>query len=58
MAEEYTKLVERYMVRKSIDKVNTLVGIPLNSWCQDPDIELANSSYISKLLELISPNWV
>ena len=54
MAEEYTKLVERYPIRKSIDKVNTLVGIPLNSWCQDPEIELADSSYISKLLKLLN----
>ena len=54
MAEEYTKLVERYIVKKSIDKINTLLGIPLNSWGQDPDIELANPSYISKLLELLN----
>lgn len=54
MAEEYTKLVERYAIRKSIDKVNTLVGIPLDSWCQDPEIELADSSYISELLELLN----
>lgn len=50
--EFYTKLEERYSIRKSIDKVNSLVGAPLDGWMQDPDIELAESKYIPSLVEL------
>lgn len=37
--DEYSKLIPRYSVRKSIDKVNALVSAPLNGWGQDPEIE-------------------
>ena len=54
MRELYTKLIYRYPVRKSIDKINKLIGISLDAWCQDPEIELADSTYIPELLSLLT----
>ncbi len=54
MIEEYTKLNLRHPLRKSIDKINDLVGAPKDGWSQDPDVELADTKYISQLIDLIN----
>ena len=52
MADNYTKLKDRLSIRKSIDKINHLVGAPLDGLSQYLEIELAKTEYISKLLVL------
>ncbi len=52
MTDNYTKLKDRWPSRKSIDKINDVVGAPSDGWSQDPEIELAKSQYIPKLLSL------
>lgn len=52
MTDNYTKLKDRWPIRKSIDKINLIVGATADEWCQDPEIELAKAEYILKLLGL------
>ena len=52
MNDRHPKIKDRYAVRKSIDKINTLAGAPLDGWEYDPVIELAKPTYITKLLEI------
>ena len=52
LTELYPKLKDRWPIRKSIDKINSLVGAPVDRWSQDPEIELSRSEYIPKLLGL------
>ncbi len=52
MTDNYTKLKDRWPIRKSIDKINDIIGAPSDGWNQDPEIELAKAEYIPKLFSL------
>ena len=56
MTDYYTKLKDRWPIRKSIDKINEIVGAPSDGWSQDPEIELAKSEYIPELLIVYGGN--